>query len=222
MPLILLIVSAIFVSVASANISVSGGGTLPINYVVLNKGIIMFDVDYSTSRIYFADGYLMVNKMDAFSSIGFSCETISANMTITKLSSDEITYTVNAETDVMSTTKIFLGSKGKPSEVSGGAWSYSSSLKVVTVTVLHRSPADIALIWDGDSFNDVARSRLVGSLGGNMDLLWLIVSLMAAGLMLSAIRGTPVNPVLLAELVVGTVIVYIGGVILLQFIIRIV
>ena len=182
----------------------------------------MFDIDFTATRIYFSDGYLMVNGLGAFGSIGFSCETATANMTVTKVVSDEITYMINAATDVTSTTKIYIGSKGKPTEVSGStSWSYSSSLKVVTVSVLHQSPADITLNWEDDE-NDKAHSRLVDSFGGNMDLLWLIVSLMAAGLMLSALKGIPVDPVILAELVVGTIIVYIGGVIMLQFLIRII
>ena len=109
----------------------------------------MFDMDYSASRVYFSEGYLMVNNFGSFSSIGFMCDTTTANMTITKVASDEITYTVNAATDVHSITKIYVGQKGKPSEVSGASsWSYSSSLNVVTVNVTHQSPADVVFMWE--------------------------------------------------------------------------
>lgn len=154
-PLLLLVLFFSLVSFVFASISFSGGGALPINYVASSKGPIMFDIDFTSSRVYLSNGYLRINNMGAFGSIGFSCETAAANMTITEVASDEVAYTVNAATDVTSTTKIYVGSKGRPSEVSGStSWSYSSDLKVVTVNVLHQSPADIVFLWENNPGED--------------------------------------------------------------------
>ena len=214
-PLLLITVFSSMASFVFASISVSGDN---IKYHGANKGDIFFDVVYGASSIYFDSGMLMLNNLNGlFSSIGFSCDTATANMTITKIESDEIDYTVNAETDVTSVTKIYVGSKGRPSNVSGAtSWSYNSNLKIITVNVLHQSPADIGLEWTES--DDGVPDWIIRSYSANMDMLWIMVFLMAAGLMLITLRGIPLEPILVIQLVIVSVMVFMGGIILLRFI----
>ena len=136
--------------------------------------------------------------------------------TITKIESDEIDYTVNAETDVTSVTKIYVGNKGRPYNVSGAtSWSYNSNLKIVTVNALHQSPSDIGLEWTES--DDGIPDWMFSSYRADMDMLWLMVFLMAAGLMLITLRGIPLEPILVIQLIVVSVMVFMGGIILLRF-----
>lgn len=191
-PLILLMASSTLICFVSAHMSLSGGGALPINYVPSGKGTIMFDVDFTSTQVYFSDGYLMMNNWGTFNSIGFSCETESANMTVTKVASDEIAYTVNAATDVTSTTKICVGSKGRPTEVSGStSWSYSSALKVVTVSVLHQSPADIVFVWENAPVEeDKVGNWLEYAFYPIVEMMGLTLVVMGAALVFGAMNNT--------------------------------
>lgn len=210
-PLLLITVFASLASFSFATLSVEGENIV---YRGANKGDILFSVDYYVSMIYFDNGFLMLNNFNGLlSSVGFSCDTEVASMTITKVSTREIKYLVDAPTDTNSKTKIYVGSKGRPSDVRGCAsWSYNGNLKIVTVNVLYRSPANIIVKWD--PVHDWVKS----SYSANMDMLWLVVSLVAMGLILSAVRGVPIDLVLLTEFVIGTIILYLGGIILVRFI----
>lgn len=137
-----------FASVVSASISFSGGGTLPITYIPAYRGPITFDIDFTSTRVYFSDGYLILNNLEGFNLIGFSCETETANTTITKISLSEIELTINAPTGTVSTTKIYSPNIAKPSDVLGStSWSYNIFTKTITINVQHQSPADLKIIW---------------------------------------------------------------------------
>ena len=219
-PLLLITLFLSFAAIVFAPISFFGGGSSPIQFVSSGKGPVMFDIDFTTSRMYFSDGYLMLNDFGVFGSIGFSCETPTANMTITKVASNELTYTVDGPTDVTSTTKIYVGLKGRPTEVTGStSWSYSSSLKVVTVNCLHESPADIGFTWEQDGATTPV--WVIQSYRANMDFLWLIVSILIMSLMLSTIRGASIDIAQLMELVFITIGVYIGGYMLIHIVFQI-
>ena len=152
----------------------------------------MFDIDFTATQIYYQDGYLMINNLGAFSSIGFSCETDTANMTVTKVASDELTYTVNAATDVESTTKIYVGSKGRPTNVTGStSWSYSSALKVVTVDVTHQSPADIAFTWEANVVDkEPVSDWLEGAFYPVAEMMGICLVVMGAALIFGAMNNT--------------------------------
>ena len=61
---------------------------------------------------------------------------------------DILSLTITASSGVTTTTKIYVGSKGVPKSVSGASsWSYETSTKILTITKLHSSPADIEVSW---------------------------------------------------------------------------
>lgn len=145
-PLITIIIASLIIgTLAYASISISKG----ITYSTQDGGNIFFNFDFSTSRLYFDNGVLMVNSLNGvFSSMGFRCETESANMTITKISMDEIRFTVDAPSDTTSITKIKSNYITKPADIQGcSSWSYSIFTKTITINVLHNSPANIIISW---------------------------------------------------------------------------
>ena len=151
-------------------------------------GPIMFDVDITTSKIYFTNNYLMItNVNNRYNQLGFSCLTENANITITKIDPTEIHYTVNAPTFTYSVTKVYVGNKGKPSDVNGDlSWSYNSNLKIVTVNVLHQSPSDIILGWEAD---DEYLEDFTGSIYRSFRTVGSIITIMSISLLVGALTG---------------------------------
>ena len=152
-------------------------------------GPIMFDVDITISGLDFENNYLMIiNANNIYNKIGFSCPTENANITITKICSMEIHYTVNAPTYTLSVTKIYVGNKGKPLDVSGDfSWSYNSNLKIVTVNVLHQSPSNIILEW-ADNDNEYV-DDFTKSIYKSLELLGSILTIMSLTLLVGALTG---------------------------------
>jgi len=205
----------VFASLASfafASISVSGDNII---YHGVNKGNIFFDVVYGASVIYFDDGMLMLHNLNGYYGIiGFSCDTSTANMTITKIASDELDYTVNAPTDVTSTTKIYVGSKGRPSDVSGAtSWAYNSNLKIVTVNILHYSPSNIVLEWSDDVVQDFINRTYLPS----VDMMGVVLIIIAAIMIFSVMNGLPVDIDLIVQALLVTIILSLGIYILSYF-----
>ena len=61
---------------------------------------------------------------------------------------DKLTFTVSAPSGGTSTTKVYCGSKGKPTSVTGAdSWSYDSDTKICTVSVTHSSSQTVTLDW---------------------------------------------------------------------------
>jgi len=211
-PLLLIIVFTSLISFAFASISFDGGGII---YRGANKGDIFFSVDYGASKMYFDNGFLMINNLNGlFSSIGFSCDTATANMTITKIKADELDYTVNAPTDVTSITKIYAGSKGLPSDLSGStSWSYNSNLKIVTVNVLHQSPSNIIIEWK----TDVVQDWIIKAYHPAVDMMGVVLLIMATIVIFSVLQGLPVDMELIVQAVLATIILSLGIYILTYF-----
>jgi len=62
--------------------------------------------------------------------------------------SETLTFTVNAPSGKTSTTEVYCGSKGEPTSVTGATlWSYDSSTKILTITVIHSSTQQIIIDW---------------------------------------------------------------------------
>ena len=145
-PLITIIITSLIIgTLAYASISISKG----IRYYTSDGGAIYFDIDITASRLYYTNDYLMFNKINGvYTSMGFRCETESANMTITKISMDEIRFTVDAPSDTTSITKIKSNYITRPKEIQGcSSWSYSIFTKTITINVIHNSPANIIISW---------------------------------------------------------------------------
>ena len=71
-----------------------------------------------------------------------------ANITSASLSVDKLTFTVSAENGRTSTTKVYCGSKGEPTAVSGAdSWSYDSTTKICMITVTHSSVKEVVVSW---------------------------------------------------------------------------
>jgi hypothetical protein len=87
-----------------------------------------------------------------------------ASLTITKLFENKrFIATINAPSGTTSTTKIYCGDKGQPITVysiNGTlSWDYNTSNKILTVNVLHDSPARTLVYW-----------RLPGDVDGDGDV----------------------------------------------------
>jgi len=61
-----------------------------------------------------------------------------------------------------STTKIYVGDKGSPDSVTGeSSWSYDEGTRILTINVIHASPAEVVIDWEAairTSFGDAART----------------------------------------------------------------
>lgn len=118
-------------------------------------GPIYFSNDFTFSNRTITDDLVRFtdfNMGTLWADIGFSCDTSTANITVTGIDSSEVRYTVNAPSSTVSTTKIYVGAKGSPAEVLNVRnWNYTSGTGIVTAQVLHSSPANVVLRWTGSS-----------------------------------------------------------------------
>ncbi|RLI45062.1 hypothetical protein DRO69_06000 [Candidatus Bathyarchaeota archaeon] len=75
-----------------------------------------------------------------------------STITSASLTSNQLTFTVSAQSGATSTTQIYTGSKGEPTSVSGASsWSYNSATKILTLTAQHNSPVTITIDWTPQS-----------------------------------------------------------------------
>ena len=117
-----------------------------------DSGKIFFEKKFKASRLTFSNGMIILNDFSfdsaKWDTIGFCCEPSTANITICELDDNKLCYTINASTWVQSKTKIYIGSKGKPKSIIGcSSWDFSSTNKIITVNVIHESPAEIEIEW---------------------------------------------------------------------------
>jgi hypothetical protein len=65
---------------------------------------------------------------------------------------DVLSLTITASTGVTTVTKIYVGSTGEPKSVSGAtSHSYDATSKVLTINVVHASPATVDVTWQNGS-----------------------------------------------------------------------
>lgn len=126
------------------------------NYIIIGTGVkfkesnsqgpVMFDSTVQTSGIRFSNGYTCFSDLRftggrLISSVGFKCGN-NANMTISEIKLDELTYTVNATGGQTSISKVMLPTNKNPSSVKGAtSWTFTKNF--LTVNVLHGSSQEI-------------------------------------------------------------------------------
>lgn len=70
------------------------------------------------------------------------------SLTAWSYGSDKLTLSISAPSGTVSTTKVYVGDKGEPKNISGATtMSYNSETKIVTIDVLHSGPQEIILHW---------------------------------------------------------------------------
>ena len=117
-----------------------------------DSGKIFFDKDFKASRLTFSDNMIIFNDFSfdstKWKTIGFFCEPSTANLTICEMSNQKLCYVINASTWTQSKTKIFVGTKGKPKSIEGcSSWGFNVANKIITVNVIHQSPAEVEIEW---------------------------------------------------------------------------
>jgi PKD repeat protein len=89
------------------------------------------------------------------------------NMVAWAFGNDKLVFQINASAGIMSTTKVYVGDRGQPANVTGAtSWSYDDETKIVTVDVLHESVQEISLDW-GEHTPPLTTASLIGVGGRN-------------------------------------------------------
>lgn len=105
------------------------------------------------------------------------CTSLNSTIVLNSYSGIKLNFTVTASSSSAGTTKVYVGDRGQPRNVSGASsWSYDSEMEILTITTLHPGSAVIIVSWNlqGDINNDgrVDASDLIllreafGSTGG--------------------------------------------------------
>jgi len=185
--LILILIIAVFeIPIIFASIQFGNG----IIYRTSGGGSILFEKDFYASRCYFSNGLLYFKEFSYDNNgiwplIGFSCETSSANMTINKVNSKEISYIVNAPTGINSTTYAFVGTKKKPDEVKGAlSWNYDKNTETVKVIAEHYSPTLITIEW-----KQKVVSNFIITVFPVYEMMGVVLIVMVSYLIMGAING---------------------------------
>lgn len=178
-------------------------------------GLITFDQSFTASQLTFNPNLVftgMVWNGKTHGALGFYAST-GANMTVTKIGADEIDYTVNAPTSTTSTTKIFVGDKGKPTNVAGcSSWSYNKNLKTVSIDVEHHSPAYIVVEWHRDIVQEYITKTYLPIIG----MISIVALAMIITVILGALGGTTVEVNMILEIITVIILMSLGGAILLS------
>jgi len=120
-------------------------------------------------------------------SVGFACSG-NGNMTIREISSDRLSYVVNAPTFATSTTRIYLPGRPRPNAVMGATiWTHSDITDVLTVQVLHSSPAYVNVTWGGTLSSRVP--NLSAALTTSSDLLGVMLVTLAGVSIILILKG---------------------------------
>jgi len=109
-----------------------------------------FDSDIVFDRAYRENEFWYFNT-STVSSIGFQVQV--ATLLVTDFFAADVNtlvFTVTA-TSGTSTTKIWVGTRGQPSDVVGeSSWSYDSETKIITITRIHDvATYEISVVWGG-------------------------------------------------------------------------
>ncbi len=144
-----------------------------------NTKISFSDVVYCSQVAYdaFNNSWWYWYKVKTFgsellSTIGLSVQ--NANLTVLSLGENAfntpiIKFTVTAGTGVESITRIYCGSLGKPTSVTGtSSWSYDDGSKVVTIRVVHHSPETVTvkLAYISRKVSNLSLYSTIGSMLG--------------------------------------------------------
>lgn len=164
-----------------------------IEYRAENMGVIRFDMSFTASRLYFTDGFIMTKGFsNGWPLVGFQCETSTTNMTIKKVAAKTIGYVIDGPMWTESKSKVYTGSKGKPSSVTGcDGWTYDGASKVATITVTIVSPKEVTLKFSEtpDSETNGLKEWVYEEGIPSIRLIAAVPILMAVALILSALTG---------------------------------
>ena len=178
-------------------------------------GLITFDHNFVVSQMKVGSNVFsgLVLNRESYGVFGFDVSA-GANMTITKIGADEIDYTVNAPTSTISTTKIYVGAKGKPTNVTGGSsWSYNKNLKTVSIDVEHHSPAYIVIEWH----QDIVQEYINRTYPPIVEMFGVVLIVMACVLIFSAMNGTPIDTNTILDMLLIAIILSLGAYVLTYF-----
>jgi len=176
--------------------SVAGGGP-----ICFNQTVTATSQDWASSQVRF-HGFSFGSWSRGIFGVGCSSN---AELNITSITADQMDCWVNATAGATSTTTFYITGYGKPESVTGGNvwnWSWNSATRILTVQVLHTSPATFSVQWTGHW------SQWRDSMYEQLSLLGLIPIVMAAGLVITALMGfSGLDAEQVGSLVVVTIII---------------
>ena len=185
-------------------------------YRASSGGIIFLEQPYYATQVTFSDGFLMFSNFNYGSgnqgSIGFSCQTEDANMTVNVVRNNYLKYTVDALTFTTSVTKIYLGDQRRPTDVIGATsfW-YNGVNNILTVSITHNSPQEIELGWDYFSVGDWVDTLLLPAMGFSSLIILVAIAVMIMNGFSGAIDPTMIKDILLFALyIVITIVIVIN------------
>ena len=186
-------------------------------YRASSGGIIFLEQSYYATQTTFSDGFLMFSNFNygsgTWGSIGFSCETETANMTVNAVQRNYLKYTVNAPTSTTSITKIYLGNKGSPTNVVGAnTLGYSIGAKTLTVSIIHSSPQEIEMEWKPELSKTWIRNALFPALS----FASIILVVMAGAVMMNALSGN-VDPEMIKNIIAVAIVLTLAIIIGVRF-----
>ena len=137
------------------------------------------------------------------------------NASVTSWSfSNNLTFTVSAPSGSTSTTKVYVGDKGQPTSVSGATnWSYDEATKILTITVVHSSPATITVDW-------IIPPALIQTLRNNYYAVMTLISIapiaLVAALLVGLVKGKEsLDPKAIFGVITLSTLIIIGYIILI-------
>ena len=140
-----------------------------------------------------------------------------ANMTVTKIEFFELDYTVNAATNTTSTTRIHVGKRGKPINVTGeSAWSYDVNTKILSVDAEHNSPAYIVIEWQAEDI-DIVQDYINRTYPPIVDMMGVVLVVMAAVLIFCGMNNIPVDTKMILDMLLVAIILGLGAYVLTYF-----
>lgn len=113
-----------------------------------HSGSVLFSDNFTATSIQLTGGLVQLtdfNMGSLWSSLGFSMDTPSSNMTVEAVSQNSIKYEANAAPG-FSISQIDVGSRGEPDVISG-VYNYSYAAGIVTAWHNHTSPVMVFLNW---------------------------------------------------------------------------
>ena len=202
------------ISFAFAAIDIKTENTI---YRAASSGIVFLEKPYYATQITFLDGFLMFSNFNYGSgnqgSMGFSCQTETANMTVNIVEDEYLKYTVDAPSMTTSVTKIYCGNKRRPERVGGSySWGFNSVSKILTVSVFHNSPQTVEVEWGSQATLD----RYILNLD-YLDMLSLVPFIFVCGMVLGAIMTGRLDTEMVVLLIGASAVISLALVILTRF-----